>query len=180
MGKGMTLILGGARSGKSTYAQSMIEKDGGQTLFIATATAGDAEMAARIEAHKASRPANWATLEAPMKVGTAIQKAEPTDWILLDCITLLTSNLLLSLPEPLDEKELQNVIQQEIDELITAYNAHPGKWVIVSNEVGLGLVPAYPLGRYYRDALGRANQQLAKAADKVIFMVSGIAMNIKE
>jgi adenosylcobinamide kinase/adenosylcobinamide-phosphate guanylyltransferase len=179
MGKELTLVLGGARSGKSTYAQSLIEEDGGQALFVATATAGDEEMAARIEAHIANRPSDWITLEAPINVGSAIQKADPTPWILLDCITLLTSNLMLSLPELLDEIALQNVVQREIDELITAYKSHPGKWVIISNEVGLGLVPPYPLGRYYRDALGRANQQLAKVADKVIFMVAGIAMNIK-
>ncbi|MBE3143852.1 MAG: bifunctional adenosylcobinamide kinase/adenosylcobinamide-phosphate guanylyltransferase [Planctomycetes bacterium] len=179
MGKGMTLILGGARSGKSSYAQSLIEEDGQRALFVATATAGDEEMAARIEAHKASRPVNWITLEAPMHVGAAIQKMEPTPWVLLDCITLLTSNILLSLPEPVDEKEFQNAMQWEIDELITAYNALSGRWVIVSNEVGLGLVPSYPLGRYYRDALGRANQHLAKMADAVIFMVAGIPWRIK-
>lgn len=179
MGKEMTLILGGARSGKSSYAQFLIEEDGQQALFVATATAGDEEMAARIEAHKANRPVNWITLEASMHVGAAIQEAEPAPWILLDCITLLTSNVLLSLPEPVDENEFQNAMQREIDELLTAYNAHSGKWVIVSNEVGLGLVPSYPLGRYYRDALGRANQHLAKMADAVIFMVAGIPWRIK-
>jgi adenosylcobinamide kinase / adenosylcobinamide-phosphate guanylyltransferase len=179
MGNGITLILGGARSGKSTYAQSLIEEDGGQALFVATATAGDIEMAARIEAHKASRPDHWITLEAPIHVGKAIQKAKSTSWVLLDCITLLTSNILLSLPEPVNEIELQNVMQQEIDEIISTYNSHPGKWVIVSNEVGLGLVPAYPLGRFYRDALGRVNQRLAEIADTVIFMVAGIPWHIK-
>jgi adenosylcobinamide kinase / adenosylcobinamide-phosphate guanylyltransferase len=179
MGKEMTLILGGARSGKSAYAQALIEGDGQPALFVATAAAGDDEMAARIEAHKASRPAHWTTLEAPMHVGAAIQKMESSSWVLLDCITLLTSNILLSLPEPANEAEFQMAMQVEIDELIATYHAHPGKWVIVSNEVGLGLVPPYALGRYYRDGLGRANQQLAKAADKVIFMVAGIAMNIK-
>lgn len=179
MGKEMILILGGARSGKSAYAQSLIEGNGGQVLFVATATAGDEEMASRIRAHIVNRPRHWKTLEAPLHVGDAIQKTEQTEWILLDCVTLLISNLMMSMPEALDEKEVLMVVQQEIDELIAAYQSHPGRWVIVSNEVGLGLVPPYPLGRYYRDALGRANQQLAKVADKVIFMMAGIAMKIK-
>ena len=81
--------------------------------------------------------------------------------------------------EPLDEHRFHNIVEQEIDELIASYKKHTGKWVIVSNEVGLGLVPAYPLGRYYRDALGRANQKIAKNADRVILMVAGIPMTVK-
>ena len=114
-----------------------------------------------------------------MQVGAAIQKAEPTAWVLLDCMTLLTSNVLLSLPEPLDENELEKMMQQEIDAIISAYHSHAGKWVVVSNEVGLGLVPNNPLGRFYRDALGRANQRLAEVADMVIFMVAGIPWRLK-
>ncbi len=179
MGNGLTLILGGARSGKSTYAQAMVEQDHQSALFVATATGGDEEMIARIAAHRASRPDHWITLEAPVQVGAAIQKAEPTAWVLLDCMTLLTSNVLLSLPEPLDENELERVMQQEIDAIISAYHSHGGKWVVVSNEVGLGLVPNNPLGRFYRDALGRANQRLAEVADMVIFMVAGIPWRLK-
>jgi adenosylcobinamide kinase/adenosylcobinamide-phosphate guanylyltransferase len=179
MGKQLTFILGGARSGKSTYAQKMIEDSAQSALFVATATASDEEMAARIQAHQASRSKVWQTLEAPLAVGQAISRQAPTAWVLLDCLTLLTNNVLFSLPEPVDEATYGAAMDQEIAQLLAAYQSHPGDWVIVSNEVGLGLVPAYPLGRVYRDALGRANQQLAAAADIVLFMVAGIPMRVK-
>lgn len=179
MGKKLTFILGGARSGKSSFAQRMVESDGRPALFVATATAGDEEMATRIVAHQVSRSSQWVTLEAPLSVGNAIRKAVLTDWVLVDCITLLTSNVLMEIPEPVDEQLYQKQITQEIEELMEAYRSHAGEWVIVSNEVGLGLVPEYPLGRFYRDALGRANQMLAETADTVLFMVAGIPMSVK-
>jgi adenosylcobinamide kinase / adenosylcobinamide-phosphate guanylyltransferase len=180
MSKRMTLVLGGARSGKSSYAQARAEESGKDTLFVATATAGDEEMAARIAAHQASRPAHWRTLEAPLQVGAAIQAAQVCEWVLVDCITLLANNVLFSLPEPVDEEEYRAAMDREVQGLIQAARQHPGEWMIVSNEVGLGLVPPYPLGRIYRDALGRANQQLAQAADRVLFMVAGIPMVVKD
>jgi adenosylcobinamide kinase/adenosylcobinamide-phosphate guanylyltransferase len=179
MGKHLTFILGGARSGKSTYAQNMIEQDGRRALFVATATAGDEEMKARIEAHQRSRPAHWLTLEVPTGVGKAITRESTIDWVLIDCVTLLTSNILFSLAEPVDEKDYRAKMDEEIAGILDSYRQHPGEWVMVSNEVGLGLVPPYPLGRIYRDALGRANQQLAQAADTVLFLVAGIPMRIK-
>ena len=179
MGKLLTLILGGARSGKSTYAQQMMEEGGRPVLFVATATAGDEEMAARIQAHQASRPAHWRTLEAPSEVGAAIQKAAFDGDVLLDCMTLLASNVLMDCSQPLDEAAYQAAMQAEVDGLLAAYRSHLGAWVIVSNEVGLGLVPTTELGRYYRDALGRANQQLAQAADLVLMMVAGLPMKVK-
>jgi adenosylcobinamide kinase/adenosylcobinamide-phosphate guanylyltransferase len=179
MGQQLTFILGGARSGKSDYAQSLVQNDEQPALFVATATAGDEEMAARIAAHRANRPENWQTLEAPLNIGSAILNAPAIPWVLVDCITLLVSNVLMTCAEPVDEKKYHELVEQEIDELIHCYQNHAGKWVIVSNEVGLGLVPPYPLGRYYRDALGRANQKLARIADRVIFMVAGIPMVVK-
>lgn len=179
MGKKLTLVLGGARSGKSAYAQSVIEKSHQPVLFVATATAGDKEMADRIAAHRANRPSSWKTIEAPLHVGEAIQNAEVTPWVLIDCITLLVSNILLSCPEPFDEVLFKEKMDQEIEAILCAYQHHPGEWYIVSNEVGLGLVPPYELGRYYRDGLGRANQALARAADQVLFMVAGIPTIIK-
>jgi adenosylcobinamide kinase / adenosylcobinamide-phosphate guanylyltransferase len=179
MGKQMTLILGGARSGKSDYAQSLLIATQQPVLFVATAEAGDDEMADRISAHRAGRLAHWVTLEAQTHVGEAIRNAATTPYVLLDCITLLSSNVLMSCPEPVDEKLYLQKIEWELDELIAAYHAHAGEWFIVTNEVGLGLVPPYPLGRYYRDGLGRVNQKLAKFADKVIFMVAGIPMKVK-
>lgn len=179
MGHKLTLVLGGARSGKSDYAQRMIEASGQAALFVATATAGDEEMAARIAAHQASRSEIWQTLEAPLHVGQAIEQAGTMPWVLLDCMTLLASNVLFSLPEPVDERAYQQAMSEEVQELLKAYQGHAGQWVIVSNEVGLGLVPPSAISRYYRDALGRANQELAAAADEVVLMVAGIPMMVK-
>jgi adenosylcobinamide kinase / adenosylcobinamide-phosphate guanylyltransferase len=179
MGKQMTLILGGARSGKSGYAQSLLMAARQPVLLVATAEAGDAEMAERIAAHRLGRPADWITLEAPSRVGPAIRTAPVTPYVLLDCMTLLASNVLMACPEPVDEKLYMQKMEQELDELMAAYQSHAGEWLIVSNEVGLGLVPPYPLGRIYRDGLGKVNQKLARLADQVIFMVSGLPMTVK-
>jgi adenosylcobinamide kinase/adenosylcobinamide-phosphate guanylyltransferase len=178
----LTFILGGARSGKSTYAQKLAQEHGGQVLYVATATAGDDEMKTRIEAHRAERPANWQTLEAPLKVGETIERflsEHKAEVILLDCITLLATNVILQLPENVDQKEADEAVKNEVDALIACINRSDAQWIVVSNEVGLGLVPPYPLGRLYRDALGRANQQLASCADRVILMVAGVPMNIQ-
>jgi len=179
MGKQLTLILGGARSGKSSYAQSVVEESKESALFVATATAGDEEMEARIAAHRSNRPSHWSTLEAPLQVGRAIREAESTPWVLIDCLTLLTSNVLFTCAEPVDESEFRASLKQEIDDLLDAYRAHRGEWLIVSNEVGLGLVPPDRLSRFYRDGLGWANQIIARAADKVIFLAAGIPMKLK-
>ncbi|RPJ39700.1 MAG: bifunctional adenosylcobinamide kinase/adenosylcobinamide-phosphate guanylyltransferase [Chloroflexi bacterium] len=185
----MTLILGGARSGKSSYALKLAKERSERVLFVATAVAFDDEMSARIAAHKAEREigertAGWRTLEAPREVGAAIHAAESgangdTEVLLLDCITLLANNVILALPDPEDAKTSQAALDAEIDGLLEAYTGSSSEWIVVSNEVGLGLVPAYPLGRVYRDVLGRANQKLAQAASRVIFMVAGIPMIVK-
>ena len=179
MGKQMTLILGGARSGKSGYAQSLLLATHKPVLFVATAEAGDEEMAGRIAAHRLGRPTDWITLEAPIRVGLAIRNVTATPYVLLDCMTLLASNVLMTCPEPVDEKLYGQKMDRELDELMAAYRSHPGEWLIVSNEVGLGLVPPYPLGRVYRDGLGKVNQKLAHLADRVVFMVSGLPMTVK-
>ena len=179
MERSMTLILGGARSGKSHYAQELVKRSGQTALFLATATASDEEMRARIAAHRAARPAGWQTLEAPLQAGEAIRKAPPTDWVLLDCVTMLASNILLSLPEPVQETAFDLLLDTELDSLMEVFENSRANWVIVSNEVGLGLVPPYPLGRFFRDGLGRANQRLAQAANTVLLMVAGIPMAIK-
>ena len=173
----LTFVLGGARSGKSTYAQDLAQEHGGKVLYVATATVGDDEMKVRIESHRAERPAEWRTLEAPLNVGEAIERElaeHPADVILLDCMTLLATNVILQLPENASEKEASAALGKEVDALLVCMKKSNARWVIVSNEVGLGLVPPYPLGRIYRDALGRANQQLAKNSDRVVMMVAGI------
>ena len=180
MGKGLTLILGGARSGKSAYAQQLAEQHAGPVLFVATAVAFDEEMSARIKTHQSERPLDWHTLEAPRGVGLAIGDCDhPADLLLLDCLTLLANNVILSLPDPEDASAAQAALDEEIEALLAAYEASSAAWLIVSNEVGLGLVPPYPLGRIYRDVLGRANQRLARAADRVLFMVAGLPMVLK-
>jgi adenosylcobinamide kinase/adenosylcobinamide-phosphate guanylyltransferase len=175
---GITLILGGARSGKSSFAEQAARETSKPVTFIATATAGDDEMAERIRKHQASRPADWQTLELPLALGRSLA-APLTPVVIVDCITLLVTNVLFSLPEDASAEAVLQKVQVEIDELIEARAQIGGAWLLVSNEVGLGLVPPYPLGRVYRDALGWANQQLARAAERVIFMVAGIPMVIK-
>lgn len=177
---GLTLILGGARSGKSSYAEKLAAEMGRRVLYIATAEAGDEEMAARIEVHRQSRPAHWRTLEASRDIGRALRALpEQPQVLLLDCLTLLVSNVLLA-QEAEPETVIDAAVQKEIELLITAQSHLDIPLIIVSNEVGLGLVPPYPLGRVYRDILGRANQRLAAEASKVIFMVAGLPMTVKE
>ena len=175
---GLTLILGGARSGKSSFAEKIAREAGKSVLFIATATADDSEMAERIRNHQASRPAHWQTLELAHDLGRNLT-APIAEVVIVDCITLLVSNILLSLPENAPPEVVIHKLQAEIDELIAAQARLGGQWLLVSNEVGLGLVPPYPLGRVYRDALGWANQSLARAASRVILMVAGIPLVIK-
>jgi adenosylcobinamide kinase / adenosylcobinamide-phosphate guanylyltransferase len=179
MGHSLTLVLGGARSGKSDYAQSIVDHGEGKVLYVATATASDEEMRARIDSHRARRPGHWDTLEAPIRVGEALLEASSAEWILLDCMTLLVNNILVGFPEPINESEYYSAVDEELDGLLNAISKSQAKWVIVSNEVGLGLVPAYPMGRFFRDALGRVNQSLAQAADTVVLMVAGIPMLVK-
>ena len=172
--------MGGARSGKSRYAERATAQLGGRVLYVATAQAGDDEMVARIAAHQTARPADWDTLEAPIRVGPAIQAwPRPVQVILIDCVTLLASNVLMELGEAADQAAAESALGAEIDGLLAAFQARPAHWLVISNEVGLGLVPPYPLGRVYRDALGRANQRLAAAADDVLFLVAGLPLVVK-
>jgi len=179
MGK-LTLILGGARSGKSSYAQSLAEETGKSVTFLATAQALDDEMSARIQKHRAERSPNWETLEIPLSISLHVQQIK-TDVVILDCMTLLVTNVLMQFVEDdhVDEEPFTQALQKEVDELITNIRTVNQDWIIISNEVGLGLVPPYQMGRVYRDLLGWANQQLARAVDKVIFMVAGIPTVIK-
>ncbi|MCX8025177.1 MAG: bifunctional adenosylcobinamide kinase/adenosylcobinamide-phosphate guanylyltransferase [Thermanaerothrix sp.] len=181
MASRVIFILGGARSGKSRYAQHLAASNPqARVLFVATAEAGDDEMATRIAAHRAERPSHWHTLEDPRHLAAAITTWRPEpDLILVDCLTLWVSNLLLSLPEPPDPATAENLVQGETEALLKCIQISQATWILVSNEVGLGLVPPYPLGRLYRDLLGNVNQRLAAAADEVIFMVAGLPMRLK-
>jgi len=181
MGK-LILFLGGARSGKSTYAQNLAREHGGHIAFIATAQAGDPEMAARIAAHQRERPDAWRTLELPSRVAAAWQAQDiQADLAVLDCLTFLVTNILLQatvdIDQP-DEEKATRMVAEEINGLIQLVTTSPCEWVVVSNEVGFGLVPPYPLGRLFRDTLGWANQRLAAIADQVFLLVAGIPIPI--
>jgi adenosylcobinamide kinase/adenosylcobinamide-phosphate guanylyltransferase len=176
----LTLILGGARSGKSDYAEKLAAQMGQRVLYIATAEIGDDEMVQRIAAHRLARPAAWQTLEAPRQVGSALAELETSpEALLLDCLTLLVSNILLAL-ENQPQPAIEAAVQAELEAILAAQVRLNVPLIVVSNEVGLGLVPPYPLGRVYRDVLGRANQYLAARAQRVIFMVAGLPMVVKD
>ena len=176
----ITMILGGARSGKSSHALQLAEGTGKSVTFLATAQALDEEMSTRIQKHRLERPVHWQTLEIPFGIASCIERIQ-SDVVILDCITLLITNLMMQFVKEdlVDEEPFLLAVHQEIDELAAALREQNREWLIVSNEVGLGLVPPYQMGRVYRDALGWANQQLARIADRVIFMVSGIPMIVK-
>ena len=176
MSKRLTLVLGGVRAGKSRHAQTMAQA-GQRVLFVATAEAGDEEMAARIQAHRAERPADWDTLEEPLDPASALAPRLPAfDTVLLDCLTLWVSNLLL---RRADAGRATPDIAAEADGLLRLYEQGLASWIVVSNEVGLGVMPANDLARSYADALGRVNQIFAAAADDVILMVAGVPVNIR-
>ena len=178
----LILILGGARSGKSAQAVRIARQiQDGQVLFVATAEPGDNEMHLRIEKHRAERPAHWHTLEAPRNVGKAIgRQSKRYSTIIVDCITLLVSNLLVDMPDPYAEAVRERV-DQEIEEIVTAANGMPctSRMIVVSNEVGTGMAPLTPLGRAFRDLVGQANQTLAAASDRAVLMVAGLPLVLK-
>ncbi len=151
---------------------------GGQVTLVATAEPGDEEMRRRIAKHRAARPAEWQTMERALRLGDALS-AWDADVVLIDCITLLVSNVMMAAGDNAPAEQIESEVSHEIDELLEAWRSARFNLILVSNEVGMGLVPPYPLGRLYRDALGRANQQLARAADEVILMVAGLPMKIK-
>lgn len=172
------LLLGGARSGKSRTAEQWAKARSERVLFIATAQAFDDEMRERIAQHRAERPPHWDTLEQPLHM-SALPAPLDYDVIIVDCITLLASNALLTLPEDCTQAEANAAVMSEVDALLRAASQSQATWLLISNEVGMGIVPPYRLGRLYRDALGSANQQLATHADEVYLLVAGIPWRLK-
>lgn len=166
----LTLVLGGARSGKSRYAERLIEAQPSPWRYVATAQAWDDEMAARIAEHRARRPAPWETVDAPRDLASAIREAPAGRPVLVDCLTLWLTNAMLD--EAAD-------LAAEVDSLIAACKAVPGPIVLVSNEVGFGIVPENALARRFRDEAGRLHQRLAAIADRVVLVVAGLPMTIK-
>jgi adenosylcobinamide kinase/adenosylcobinamide-phosphate guanylyltransferase len=167
--KGVTLVLGGARSGKSRYAESLVTARPHPWVYIASAEARDDEMAARIAAHQARRAEGWQTIEAPHELPAALRDAPQGSAVLVDCLTLWLSNVMHAKFD-IDEITLK---------LEEALRARTGTTVLVSNEVGLGIVPDNALARAFRDAQGLLNQRLASVAARVVLMVAGLPLTVK-
>lgn len=167
-----SLILGGARSGKSRYAELLAQNQVHEVYYIATAQAHDYEMQQRIQHHRDSRPTHWTTIEEPLALANTLQHyAQPARVLLVDCLTLWLTNLLC-----LEDAQR---FQQETDQLLNCLPSLPGRIILVSNEVGLGVVPMGELTRQYVDNAGRLHQQLAAQMDQVIFMVAGLPHTLK-
>lgn len=170
----VTLVLGGVRSGKSRFAQQLAER-AERVTFIATAERrDDAEMHAKIDRHRADRPQSWPTIEEPLDLAQAIeQAARNSDVLLIDCLTFFAANLL----ERCSEDALQ--LDSHLDQLCAAITNPPCAIILVSNEVGSGVVPAYELGRRFRDLVGEINQRVAAIAGTVLLMVAGLPFPLK-
>lgn len=178
------LITGGARSGKSHFAQELAFRSGKSVLFVATAVAGDEEMRQRIEEHQRTRPAAWSTLEVTTHIGNEIfQRIGGAQVVIVDCITLLVSNIIGQhtdqTGEQIDASLIEKEVTGEVNELVECLNRLDASFIMVTNEVGMDLVPANQMGRLYRDLLGKANQLLAQQADEVYLMVAGLPVPIK-
>ncbi|HEY0208191.1 bifunctional adenosylcobinamide kinase/adenosylcobinamide-phosphate guanylyltransferase [Acerihabitans sp.] len=181
----MMLVTGGARSGKSRLAESLAAGHGGTVLYIATARVTDDEMALRVEKHRADRPAHWLTWEGHRNLDRVIRDhADRVEGVLLECVTTLITNLLFDQagatpPEAMDFTAIEDHIAGQIEALITACADARCRVVLVTNELGMGIVPENLLARRFRDIAGRVNQRLAAAADDVWLVVSGIPLPIK-
>ncbi|HEV2991033.1 MAG TPA: bifunctional adenosylcobinamide kinase/adenosylcobinamide-phosphate guanylyltransferase [Candidatus Angelobacter sp.] len=171
--KSITLVLGGARSGKSRYAQELASA-WERVTFIATAQRCDDEMRARIERHRQERPATWSTVEVQVDLDSAIaHHSSLCEILLIDCLSLYTANLMTA------ERNDEEKIYERVDRLCRALKSAQSSVILVSNEVGSGVHPSHPSGRFFRDLLGRINQQVAQHADHVLLMVAGIPLPIK-
>ncbi|WP_407526099.1 bifunctional adenosylcobinamide kinase/adenosylcobinamide-phosphate guanylyltransferase [Methylobacterium oryzisoli] len=170
----LTLVLGGARSGKSAYAERLIEALPPPWLYVATAQAWDDEMRARIAQHRARRSGGWETREAPRDLAGVLDGTEPGRPVLVDCLTLWLTNALLA-----EADRSEAGLAAETAALVEACARHPGPLVLVSNEVGLGIVPDNALARRFRDETGRLHQRLAALADRVVLTVAGLPLVVK-
>lgn len=181
--KRVVLVLGGTRSGKSLFAERLAVRMGGPVTYLATLDAGDGEMVRRVSAHRERRPEGWTTVEEVRDIPGRVSEAGKEPGVLLiDCVTGWLSNLLLDKDHPrpgATGAEKEEYIDSRVKELSEAILACRASVVLVSGEVGLGMVPPYPLGRIYRDIAGNANSKLAAAAGEVYMVVAGLAVEIK-
>ena len=174
-------VTGGARSGKSRYAERLAAATARGVVFIATMEPLDEELERRVAAHRAARPASWTTVEAPLDIVGALATTDARQCVLLDCLSLWVGNRMGPLgesPDPDAVEHLEGELEAEVARLIEAARARAGETIVVTNEVGSGLVPPYPLGRAYRDVLGRVNQQVSVAADRAWLLVAGRALEL--
>ncbi|MEW7314421.1 bifunctional adenosylcobinamide kinase/adenosylcobinamide-phosphate guanylyltransferase [Buttiauxella gaviniae] len=180
----MKLVTGGARSGKSGHAERLAA-DFGRVIYIATSKVFDAEMEQRIQHHRDSRPAHWRTVEQYRELNTVINEHNSAqEAVLLECITTLITNVMYDFAgsQPEDDWDftaVEQAVNQQIDRLLDACAASPAEVILVTNEVGMGIVPENRLARHFRDIAGRVNQRLAQNADEVWLVVSGIGVKIK-
>ncbi len=173
----LVLVLGGVRSGKSAFAERLAHAAGGPVLYVATGAAGDAEMAARIAAHQARRPADWRTIEAPLDPAAALATARlPGRVILLDCVGMLVANVLLAEEE---QGEAPARLGRVVEGLVALARERDVLLIAVSSEGGLGLVPLSAVARRYLDLLGEANQRLAAAATRTFLVVAGLGVDLR-
>lgn len=175
------LILGGARSGKSAYAQRRAIESGLPVTVIVTASAGDAEMAERIARHQAARPADWRVVEAPLALAATLRaEAAPGRCVIVDCMTLWLTNFLAPVDAGNDfSAALPQPWRDARAVLLSTLPALPGEIILISNEVGLGIVPLGSLARLFRDEAGRLNQDLAAACERVTFVAAGLPLSLK-
>lgn len=173
LGRGLSLLIGGARSGKSDLAVLLGEAWPLDVTVVATATAGDADMAKRIDRHQAERPSTWRTLEAPMFSADDVASLQPSDLVLFDCLTLLVANLMF-------DARSEHDITSHVDRLGQALTARSAPTILITNEVGLGIHPETKLGRDYRDILGRANRSIAATAETTLFVSAGKVLPLQD
>jgi cobalbumin biosynthesis protein len=181
----MTLVVGGTRSGKSQYSEKIASGFGKKILYVATAEvwSGSGSLEYRILKHRERRPQEWPTLECPRNVAATVQASsllEQVDGVILECVTLLASNILYDQKDPAEYLPFQDALIREIEALKELISRSPVPWVLVSSETGMGIVQPDPETRHYCDGLGIANQLLAKSADEVYFMVAGLPVTVKK
>lgn len=176
--KELILVLGGARSGKSTFAQQLAQRIGERILFVATAEVTDQAMQERIERHRAERPLTWPTIEEPLYLDRVLQAHPQYDVILIDCLSLWINNLMFYQDKQLPDTVKESCILDTTSRLLDVHAQIQATLILVSNEVGMGIVPPSPLGRAFRDLQGRVNHLVTSRADRVYLVIAGLAVDL--